>query len=160
MRIYSSKALKWEGNKLYHPTYMGDRYICELIPDEKHPSMFWIEWPGSIRSADYYNFTRARDHAIKLTLTDLNKQSEDKPQDSEETLVDGPLMHLNDVPATTLPESDKSSVRASKREIELYAKMMEEMAHMPREEMGKRQPGERNMYELQNEKNAKLRMVL
>lgn len=39
-------------------------------------------------------------------------------------------------------------------ELEEYIqKMMEEMANQPKEELGKRQPGERNSYELQRIRN-------
>lgn len=54
---------------------------------------------------------------------------------------------------------NKTPVRASLLEIEAIGKMMEEMAHQPREEMGKRQPGERNMYELQNQKEYEKRRL-
>lgn len=42
----------------------------------------------------------------------------------------------------------------NKQEIEFLEKLMEEMANAPREEMGKRQPGERGMYERQRIENA------
>lgn len=38
---------------------------------------------------------------------------------------------------------------------ELFEKMMEEMANAPREEMGKRTPGERGGYERQNIERAR-----
>ena len=37
--------------------------------------------------------------------------------------------------------------------LEQIERIMEEMANAPREEMGKRQPGERGMYEIQRRKN-------
>lgn len=42
----------------------------------------------------------------------------------------------------------------NKYETAFYEKMMEEMANAPREEYGKRQPGERCMYEIQRIENA------
>lgn len=74
MTVYGIKSLIWKENKLYHPTFMGDRYILEIIVDETYPTMYWIEWAGGKRSSDFYNLTRARDNAVKHTLMDLNKQ--------------------------------------------------------------------------------------
>jgi hypothetical protein len=42
-----------------------------------------------------------------------------------------------------------------KFDLEKLEKIMEEMANAPREEMGKRQPGERCMYEIQRKENIK-----
>jgi hypothetical protein len=39
--------------------------------------------------------------------------------------------------------------------ISAYISKMEEMAGLPREVLGERQPGERNMYELHNEMQTK-----
>lgn len=43
----------------------------------------------------------------------------------------------------------KDAVLAKIDEIGKYCEMMEEMANAPKEEHGKRQPGERCMYEIQ-----------
>ena len=49
----------------------------------------------------------------------------------------------------TQPEPELLMYKASPEEIELLWKRMEEMANQPKEEHGKRQPGERCMYEIQ-----------
>lgn len=46
-------------------------------------------------------------------------------------------------------EGVKSLYGATTPEIENISKTMEEMADAPKEEYGKRQPGERGMYEIQ-----------
>jgi len=40
-------------------------------------------------------------------------------------------------------------VKQHKMEVEKLSKLMEEMTNAPKEEMGKRTPGERGMYEIQ-----------
>lgn len=41
-------------------------------------------------------------------------------------------------------------------DLEKLSKLMEEMANVPKEEYGKRQPGERGMYEIQRLKTREL----
>lgn len=68
----------------------------------------------------------------------------------------------------TQPETRKTSVRpslddpdfwdkASEITVENLNQMMEEMANAPKEPIGKRQPGERGMYEIQRREDYSLR---
>lgn len=52
-------------------------------------------------------------------------------------------------PVPTQPEEVKNAVRPSTVDVDKIMKMMEEMANQPKEEYGKRQPGEKCMYEIQ-----------
>lgn len=73
MRIYGRKNLKWLKNSLWE----GDNYKLAIVEDSEHKGMFWLKWPDGVKSEDFYNKTRAVDHAIRLTLQDLNKTDQE-----------------------------------------------------------------------------------
>lgn len=68
MTIHSRKELKWVKNSLWHK----DNYICAVVEDLEQKGMFWVKWPDETQSKDYYNKTRAKNHAMALTLKDMN----------------------------------------------------------------------------------------
>lgn len=76
MRIYGSKDLTWVKNSLW----LQDNYILAVVPDETHKKMFWIKWPDGTQSTDFYNISRAKDHAVSLTLKDLNLEAQETGQ--------------------------------------------------------------------------------
>lgn len=47
--------------------------------------------------------------------------------------------------------SEDTPIRLNYIDVSEYMKKMEELANAPKEEYGKRQPGERGMYEIQRE---------
>jgi hypothetical protein len=51
-------------------------------------------------------------------------------------------------PLPTQPNTPKTSVWSRERELQHINDLMEEMANQPKEEMGKRQPGEKCAYEI------------
>lgn len=68
MTVYGRKDLKWVKNSLWNK----DNYILAIVPDKNAKGMFWIKWPDGTQSKDYYNKTRAKNHAIALTVGELN----------------------------------------------------------------------------------------
>jgi len=62
--IHTGKDLYWKEGRLFDKKEL----ILEIVPDEVHKHMFWIKWPDGSKSVDFYNITRAKDHAVKLTL--------------------------------------------------------------------------------------------
>lgn len=70
MRLYARNEFTWVRNSLW----FKDDYLLALVPDEKHPEMFWIKFNDETQSDDYYNLTRAREHAIELVLEEFNIQ--------------------------------------------------------------------------------------
>lgn len=71
--MHSRKELSWVKNSLWHK----GNYISAIVEDTAHPGMFCIKWPDGSESNDYYNKTRAKDHAIRLALKDLNNGVEE-----------------------------------------------------------------------------------
>lgn len=73
MTIHSRKELKWVKSSLWYK----DTYILAIVEDLEQKGMFWIKWPDGTQSDDYYNKTRARNHAMALTLKDMNNGVEE-----------------------------------------------------------------------------------
>lgn len=57
--------LSWESNILY----FQDKAVMSIIPDI---SMFRVQWEDKTTSVDYYNKTRAKDHAVRVFLQSRN----------------------------------------------------------------------------------------
>lgn len=55
--------LSFKFKKLYHS---DEDTGFSVVPDDKVEKMFRVRWPDGVLSADYYNLTRARDHAARL----------------------------------------------------------------------------------------------
>lgn len=41
----------------------------KIVPDELYPEMYWIQWPDRVKSADFYNIQRAKDHSSRIAST-------------------------------------------------------------------------------------------
>lgn len=78
MRVYNRKELTWVKNSLW----VGDTYICAIVPDETYGNMFWIKWPNGDKSTDFYSLTRAKDHAVNLALEDLNLNTQETAREA------------------------------------------------------------------------------
>ena len=81
MRIYPRTALNWKNDELY----LKDELQCWLVPDKRHPKMFWIKWPDGAMSSDYANHTRQKEWAVRMTLRELNNGVEEPDLNTEET---------------------------------------------------------------------------
>lgn len=56
----------WKKNKLY----FGNKFTgTELLVDPRYSSMFWINTLKG-KTDDFYNLTRAKQHALDLTIKD------------------------------------------------------------------------------------------
>lgn len=75
MRTYGRDRLVWRPG--YHIECEG-KFYCSVIPVEGNEKMYKVGWPDGIVSKDYYNLTRAKDHAVKETLKLLNNIVEDE----------------------------------------------------------------------------------
>lgn len=75
---YASSDFTWKKDKLYFNDLM-----IEVVPHESFPNMFRLRWPDGILSKDFYNYTRARDNALKVSLTKKNG-IEEEPWNAQE----------------------------------------------------------------------------
>jgi hypothetical protein len=66
------ESFQWEGDCLYHCRKRG-KHLLATIKTDGGGGMWRIHLPDGSTSADTYNRTRAKEHAIKLGLMDLNK---------------------------------------------------------------------------------------
>lgn len=79
---YGLSDLHWIDERLY---FKGKDVNLKIVP---FGEFFKIEWPDGVQSADFYNFTRARQAAKKYILEEhLNKG---------ESLSGAPLVRLNE----------------------------------------------------------------
>jgi hypothetical protein len=72
----------------------GGKTLAEIQPDPKWPAMWRVVMPATTaapdaRITDLVNLSRARDAALTLALTILNRKH------AEETPLGGPLVSLN-----------------------------------------------------------------
>lgn len=60
-----------------HTLFKGDQNTgWSVVPDKKIvglAKMYRVRWPDGVLSVDYYNYTRARDHAARLYAEGQNK---------------------------------------------------------------------------------------
>jgi len=66
--------LKWKGNDLF---FQNIRIIAIYEKDDD-PELFYVEWNDGVRSADYYNKSRAKEHAMAEGLKILNNTTEEE----------------------------------------------------------------------------------
>ena len=81
MNIYGRDSLRWRKNKLCFRNKTKALFAVVEVNrtgdlgklDEKYESVFWrVEWPDGTLSDDFYNKTRAKEHATRLALRKLN----------------------------------------------------------------------------------------
>lgn len=70
MKIFARGEFTWVKNSLWYK----DDYLLAIVEDTDITGMFWIEFNDGTKSDDYYNYTRAKEHAIRITLSEFNKQ--------------------------------------------------------------------------------------
>ena len=68
--IYGRSNLSWEDNKVI---FKRKEFGISLVEDKEYPSMFWIKYSNGELSKDFYNLSRAKQHAINISLDELNK---------------------------------------------------------------------------------------
>ena len=74
--------LVWKKNRLYNgkvPTNISVVPLKEVNPNSEFENMYKIKIEKSVTtetdySTDFYNLTRAKDNAVKIALSPLNKQ--------------------------------------------------------------------------------------
>jgi hypothetical protein len=71
--IYSHVDLKWDDLRL---RLKSGRLLAAVEPDAKWPAMYRARLPNG-HLTDMVNLTRAKDAAIALACTELNKSSRD-----------------------------------------------------------------------------------
>lgn len=68
--MISKKDITFKEDKLYH----GDKDTgYSVVPGGPEYKMWKVSWPDGVLSQDYYNLTRAKDHAASLYLETQNK---------------------------------------------------------------------------------------
>jgi len=82
MRIYGTNDLEWKGKGLF---LKQKNPLIQIVEDTTHKGMYRLLWPDGVKSADFYNFTRAKDHAMTMALRELNKETEDQEKTRQET---------------------------------------------------------------------------
>lgn len=71
MKHYGQSDYEWKNNKLY----LNDKKTgYSIVPDGGLGKMFKVRWPDGVLSEDYYNLTRAKDHASRLAAEDTRKE--------------------------------------------------------------------------------------
>lgn len=68
------RHLVWKDNDLF----LKDEKLMSVIQDKQYPSQFRLEWPDGVLSKDFYNFTRAKEHAMRIVLKTLGETVEDE----------------------------------------------------------------------------------
>lgn len=99
-RIYGRNSLAWNGNILK----FNRRELARIVPDGKWPNM-WRVQPANSRPSDMLNRTRAKDAALALALTTLNR----KPEAQETTAAAPPISYC----PPTLPTQPPAEITAS-----------------------------------------------
>jgi len=64
--------------------YRKVKILSNLIEHETLKGMFYVQYDDGVRSADYYNYTRAFDHLSKIKLSEERKKREKARQSSLE----------------------------------------------------------------------------
>lgn len=76
--VYGRENLTWKGQRLYFKSKIlvetKAAPIMGIRPTTYEPTMFYVEWPDGVMSADIYNLTRAKEHAMVIALAKLNNQ--------------------------------------------------------------------------------------
>lgn len=87
MRVYGSNDLIWKDKDL-----LLKKPLISILENPTHKGMFWVLWPDGVKSADCYNLTRAKDHAMTIALQTLNNTTLDKIYDGQETPSEAPYV--------------------------------------------------------------------
>jgi hypothetical protein len=72
-RIYGRQGIDWDGHRLRFST---GRLLATVEPDAQWAGMYRVRLPSS-RPTDMVNLTRARDAAVSLALSSLNKANKE-----------------------------------------------------------------------------------
>lgn len=65
---------KKDVNFRYKQLYHGEENTgWSVVEDKTFLTMWRVRWPDGVLSEDYYNYTRARDHAARLYSDEQNK---------------------------------------------------------------------------------------
>lgn len=70
MKIFARGEFTWVKNSLWYK----DDYLLALVEDKEYPGMFWIKFNDDTQSDDYYNHTRAKEHAVRMVLAQFNNE--------------------------------------------------------------------------------------
>lgn len=73
MTIVGRNQLKWKNDDLFYQ----NRKMISIFLGNSDSDLWWVKWPDGIISADFYNKTRAKEHAIKIILKELNNAIEE-----------------------------------------------------------------------------------
>lgn len=90
MRIYARSELRWRKNKLC----LGSRTkalmeVQRYSAFEEYPECYQVKWPDGVLSEDFYNLSRAKDHAVRIALGKLNGGSDlEDPRKASPELLD------------------------------------------------------------------------
>ena len=87
--IFGRKDLSWKGKNLI---FQG-KTITKIVSDKRYPEMYWIHWPDKSKSQDFYNITRAKEHAMVISLKEINGGLDLK---HPRMAIRSPLVSLND----------------------------------------------------------------
>lgn len=68
--MIGKKDITFKEDKLYHK---GENTGFSVVRDPDTYLMVRVRWPDGVLSKDYYNMTRAKDHAAALYLETQNK---------------------------------------------------------------------------------------
>lgn len=77
MTVIGRNRLKWEGNDLF---FQSEKVMSIFLGD-RESDLWWLRWPDGTVSVDYYNKTRAKEHATRMALKELNNGVEESEQD-------------------------------------------------------------------------------
>lgn len=88
MSNYGTEVLSWKENKMMFKGKM----VMSVVPHEAHKNMFRVRWQDKVLSADFYNLTWAREHALNEALMIIRKGTEEETQDTWITVTEASLM--------------------------------------------------------------------
>lgn len=77
MSIVGRNRLKWKDNDLFYQ----DQRVMAVYQKDDDSRLWQVGWNDGTLSVDYYNKTRAKEHAIVMALKELNNGVEESEQD-------------------------------------------------------------------------------
>jgi hypothetical protein len=75
MRVFARSQLYWQRNQLFR--WGSSKLLAEVIPDSTLPGMWRVQLPNGHRT-DMVNLSRARDAAMALAVSYLNRQEREE----------------------------------------------------------------------------------
>jgi hypothetical protein len=75
MRVFARSQLYWQGNHLFR--WGSSKLLAEVIPDSTWPGMWRVQLPSGYLT-DTVNLSRARDAAMALAVSYLNRQEREE----------------------------------------------------------------------------------